>query len=181
MSSPPTPPSTGDSLSHACPWDDIDEAGNGLAIEDFITTVTGLAGNALRRHVTLPYAEQFGLSVSEWRMLSVLAEASELPFSELVQRSATDKGQVSRTLKLMEERGLVTLRTEGVIPRKKVLCRISEEGRTLYEHIIPIARRRQAAIIRQLSLGERRAVYGALRRLRELCGTAAAQSDDSQY
>ncbi|NML44716.1 winged helix-turn-helix transcriptional regulator [Ramlibacter sp. G-1-2-2] len=181
MSSVHTLPLHGDSLSQASPWDEIDEAGSGLHIDDFITTVTGLAGNALRRHVTLPYAEQFGLSVSEWRMLSVLADSRELPFSELVQRSATDKGQVSRTLRLMEERSLVTLRTEGVIPRKKVLCRITPEGLALYEQIMPIARRRQAEMIRQLSVEERRAIYGALRRLREMCGSTPAQSDDSQF
>jgi DNA-binding MarR family transcriptional regulator len=181
MSSLQTLPTHGDSLSQACPWDDVDEAGSGLAVDDFITTVTGLASNALRRHVTLAYAEQFGLSVSEWRMLSVLAEARDLPFSELVQRSATDKGQVSRTLRLMEERGLVALRTEGVIPRKKVLCRITPEGLTLYQQIMPIARRRQAAMIRQLGRQERRALYGALRRLRELCGNQAAHPEDSQF
>ena len=159
-----------DSLAQACPWDEIDEAGSNLGIDDFLTTVTSLCGNALRRYVTLPYAEQFGLSLSEWRMLSVLADAGELPFAELVVRSATDKGQVSRTLRLMEEHGLVSLRTEGVIPRKKVVCLITPEGRALYERIMPIARKRQAEMIRQLSPQERRAVYGALRRLRGMCG-----------
>src|SRR5690606_28804506 len=58
-----------------CPWVDLDEQGTGLSVDDFITTLVVRTGNSLRRVVTLPYSDQFGLTMAEWRMLSVVAEA----------------------------------------------------------------------------------------------------------
>ena len=86
-------PSTGGN-----PWTDIDEQGTGLSVDDFITTLVVRTGNSLRRVVTLPYSDLFGLTMAEWRMLSVVAEAQCLPFSELVTRSETDKSLVSRAM-----------------------------------------------------------------------------------
>ncbi len=166
------PPASGS--AGACPWEQIEEAGASLAIEDFLTTMMIHASNALRRAITVPYAEQAGLTVSEWRMLSVLAEARQLPFMELVVRAAADKAQVSRTLRLLEGRGLLSLHAEQQGARKWQTCRISPLGQALYEEIIPLARRRQAAVIRQLSPDDRAVLYRALKTLRRIGEAATA-------
>jgi DNA-binding MarR family transcriptional regulator len=169
-----SPDARAQALPPPSPWDDLDEDGAGLSVDDFLTTTVHLTANALRRTITQPYAEQFGLTMPEWRMLSVLAHARELPFGELVLRSATDKGQVSRTLRTMGERGLVATRSEAA---RKVTCTITEAGMQVYERVMPVARRRQAEMIRQMTPLERRAVYAALRRLREICGPGAAEGE----
>ena len=161
--------STDDSTQQPSPWDDIPADGDGLLVSDFLTTLVVTTGNALRRAVTLQYADQFDLTMPEWRVRSVLAEARELPFGELVLRSATDKGQLSRTLRTMQERGLLDLRNE---PAKKITCLVTDAGLQLYRQVMPVARRRQAEFIRQLAPAERRAVYGAMRKLRGLCGSS---------
>lgn len=156
------------SESSRSPWEDLEEGGAGLAIDDFLTTMMSHASNALRRAITVPYAEQAGLTVSEWRMLSVLAEARQLPFMELVVRAAADKAQVSRTLRLLEGRGLLSLHAEQQGTRKWQTCRISPLGQALYEQVIPLARQRQAAVIRQLSPEDRVVLYRALKTLRHI-------------
>ena len=158
---------TDDSTQQPSPWDDLDPQGSDLMVSDFLTTLVITTGNALRRTVTVQYTDQFGLTMPEWRVLSVLAEARELPFAELVVRSATDKGQLSRTLRAMQERGLLDLRNEAA---KKVTCLVTEAGLALYGQVMPVARQRQAQYIRQLAPAERRALYGAMRKLRDLCG-----------
>jgi DNA-binding MarR family transcriptional regulator len=166
-----------DSLQQPSPWDALDDEGSGLAVTDFLTTTVITAGAALRRTVTLAYTGKFGLTMAEWRMLSVLAHARELPFAELVIRSATDKAQVSRTLRVMEGRGLMGVRAEGNPPRRKLTCVVTPAGLALYNQVMPVARREQAAMIRHLSKAERRALYGALRKLRALCGPAAVDAE----
>lgn len=151
-----------------CPWDDLDPDGTGLSVEDFLTTRMNLVTNALRRTITLPYAQAFGLTMPEWRILSVLAHAGEMPFTELVTRSATDKGQLSRTLRALQERGLVATRNRAT--GKKLDCLITREGRALHDKVFPVARRAQAAMIRELDPQERRVLYGAIQKLGELCG-----------
>ena len=170
MSSSSAPPSASFS-----PWHDLDEAGTGLTVDAFITTLMSQVGNALRRTITLPYAEHFGLSVPEWRLLALLAPAGRMAFSELVTQSTSDKALVSRTLKLLDERGLVALQAEGPTPRKKVYCDITPAGLELHAQAIPIAQQRQAAAIRTLEPAERDAMYQALLKLRAYC--AAAQGD----
>jgi hypothetical protein len=89
------------------PWTALDEAGSGLTVDAFLTTLMSQVGNALRRTITVPYADAAELTVSEWRLLALIAHAGELPFSALVVQSTSDKALVSRTLRLLEERGLV--------------------------------------------------------------------------
>jgi len=158
------------------PWTDLDEHGSHLTVDAFITTLMSQVGNALRRTITVPYAEQFGLTVSQWRLLSLLAHAGRLAFSDLVVQSTSDKALVSRTLKLLENRGLVELQAEGSTPRKKVFCAITPAGQALHRDAIPVARARQAAAIRVLPPEERDAMYRALMRLRDHCRQAEAPS-----
>ena len=168
-------PPTDDSTQQASPWDDLDEEGRGLLVNDFLTTLVVTTGNALRRTVTLQYTEQFGLTMPEWRVLSVLAEAREIPFAELTVSSATDKGQLSRTLRTMQERGLLDMRTEAA---KKVTCVVTKAGLALYKQVMPVARRKQAAFIRQLAPAERRVLFGALHKLRDLCGADGEEASE---
>lgn len=152
-----------------CPWETLDEEGNGLVVDDFLTTMLSQLVNALRRTVTLPYAEQFELTVPEWRLLALLAHARQLPFAELVVQSTSDKALVSRTLRLLESRGLVKIDAEGNTPRKKLICSITPQGLALHEQVMPLARKGQAEVIRLLEPEERRAMYQALRKLHGLC------------
>lgn len=162
------------------PWTTLDEEGTGLTVDAFITTLMSQVGNALRRTLTVPYAEQFGLTVSEWRVLSLVAHAGRVAFANLVVQSTSDKALVSRTLKLLEGRSLVRLEAEGNTPRKKMWCVITPEGEALHSQAIPIARARQAAAIRVMPPEERDAMYRALVRLREYCrgGERVSASDD---
>jgi DNA-binding MarR family transcriptional regulator len=151
------------------PWDQLDASGEGLTVNNFLTTWMSLVSNALRRTITLPYAEQYGLTVSEWRVLSLIAHAKRLPFAELVVQSTSDKSLVSRTLRLLEARGLVAVLAEGNTPRKKLTCLITEAGDALHAQVIPIARRRQAEMILCLSPEERQVMLRSLQKLYAVC------------
>lgn len=164
--SPQSPPA---SLPGPDPWSGLSEAGDGLTVDHFLTTFMSQVVSALRRSITLPYAQQFDLTVSEWRVLSLLAHAKRLPFAELVLQSTSDKALVSRTLRLLEKRGFVEIQAEGNTPRKRLICFITAEGEALHEKIIPLARRSQAEVIRVMTPEERRVVFHALKRVQQHC------------
>lgn len=173
MPSKKTPQSTLSKASEQpddCPWTDLDANGTGLSVDDFITTTVVRTANALRRTVTLPYANTFGLTMAEWRMLSVLAEAGSLPFSELVKLSATDKSLVSRTLKLLEARDLVALEAINGSYRQGLICSMTAAGDALYQEAMPVAQTAQAAMIRLMSNSERKVFFRVLKKLRKACG-----------
>jgi DNA-binding MarR family transcriptional regulator len=150
------------------PWSNLDEAGTDLNVNDFLTTMLSQLVTALRNNVTEPYASRFELTVPEWRILALLAHGEQMSFADLVRQSTSDKALVSRTLRLLEDRGLVTLESEGGT-RRRLACRISPEGAALHAQVIPLARRGQASVIRMLTPEERHGLYAGLRKLHELC------------
>lgn len=155
----------------ANPWTELDEEGRGLTVDHFLTTMLSQAINGLRRTVTLPYAEAFGVTVPEWRLLSLLAHAKSLPFAELVVQSTSDKALVSRTVRRLEAQGLVAIHAEGSTPRKKLTCVITPAGEAFHDKVIPTARQAQASMIRLLTPEEREVTYRALKKLHAHCMT----------
>lgn len=149
----------------ACPWTDLTPDGEGLIVHDFLTTRLSTLMSALRRKLTHAYTAPFGLSVSEWRVLSLIAHADVLPFGLLVEQSTSDKALVSRTVRLLEERNLIEVRPESDTARKKLACAITAEGRALYEEIMPVAQRRQTEVLSALDTAEREALFAAIEKL----------------
>lgn len=151
------------------PWADLDEHGSGLSVDNFITSWMNQLSHSLRRHLTLSYADPFGVSVAEWRMLAFIAHEGRLSFSQLALLSSTDKALVSRTLKLLEQRGLVLLQASGRGRARQLMCRLSPAGLDLHDQMIRVARERQAAMLRVLSPNERQGLYEALNKLKAEC------------
>ena len=170
-------PSPGPPVSGVSPWDALDATGRDLLVHDFLTTRMSQAINLLRRTVTLPYAKAAGLTVSEWRILSLVSHAQTIPFAELVIQSSSDKALVSRTVRLLEGRGFVRTETDGNTPRKRITVFITLEGNALHARVIPIARQRQAALIRVMTPDERRSMYHGLRKLIDQCVADGALQD----
>jgi len=155
-----------------CPWADVGLDGANLTVDNFPTTVIVTLANALRRTVTAPYSDQFNLTVSEWRLLSLLMHYVAVPFGELVALSGSDKALVSRALRLLQERGYVELRQpRGKDKGKgKPAYRVTRTGRTLHDKVIPVARAHQARVLAVLTREERVTLYTALQKLHALCG-----------
>lgn len=149
----------------ACPWSDLDPSGEGLIVHDFLTTRVSALMSALRRQVTQPYASRYGLSISEWRVLSLVAHAGTLPFGDLVVQSTSDKALVSRTIRLLEKRDLLEIVPESKNSKKKIACRITAKGKALHDEAIVIARRSQAEVICSLDRQEREALFAIIAKL----------------
>lgn len=150
-----------------CPWSDLEPGGETLTVHDFLTTRLSALMSALRRQVTIPYAKAFGLSIVEWRVLSLVAHARILPFGELVTQSSSDKAIISRVVRQLEQRGLILTRPETESAKKKIACAITDAGMAIYDQAIKVARRRQADVILMLSSEEREALFSIIDKLRD--------------
>ena len=160
-----------------CPWVKLTSTGSSLNTEDFLTFRVTRLSNAMRTNLTKPYLAQFGLSLPEWRLLALVARFSPLRFSEVTLRSGMDKGQVSRTLRVMAERGLTkmkTIRPAGSRAREAlaapVMVSVTAKGQSLYKSVLPVARKRQAEILLTLSESERKAFHATLDKLFAVAG-----------
>lgn len=168
----------------ACPWVTLPRSGSNLHVEDFLTFRLTRLSNALRTNLTKRYLEEFELSLPEWRLLALVTRFSPLRFSELTSRSSMDKGQVSRTLRVMTKRGLT--KTKIIAQRGSraaealaapVSVSVTAKGKALYKLVLPVAQQRQAQMISTLNISERQALYRTLDKLYATIGDNASTDD----
>jgi DNA-binding MarR family transcriptional regulator len=172
------------SSKSSCPWLSISPSGANLNFEDFLTFRLTRLTNALRTNMTKRYLEEFELSLPEWRLLAMIARFAPMRFSEVTSRSSMDKGQVSRTLRVMEKRGLTKMKTiKGAASdalAAPVMVSITPKGSALYKSVLPAARRRQAEMLLSLSDGERLRLYETIDKLFTTIGHAVVSQDESE-
>jgi DNA-binding MarR family transcriptional regulator len=117
-------------------WADLGLDGEKLSVPNFPAFHIIRLAALTKNHLTRPYLDQFGLSLPEWRLLSLLATNDAMPFSEVTTRTYMDKGQVSRTLRSVHKKGYVSIESaagerkaaaSGVSPR--VIISITPEGK----------------------------------------------------
>jgi DNA-binding MarR family transcriptional regulator len=99
------------------------------------------------------YAARFRLSRQEWRILAVVGARAEFSTSEICRTTTLDKMQVSRAIQSLEARGFVK-RFEAPGDRRRKIVALTAAGRSLYRRIVPLASKREAAILRGLSAQE---------------------------
>ncbi len=165
MRSPDSTPRQRAPRKATTPWSHIERDPGSLAVEDFPVTLLVQLGNALRRTVTTPYAEQFGLSESEWRIFTLVINFSPLNMGELVSLSVSDKALVSRSVKALKAKGLIDVVPDPGGHLKRLVCVKTAKGTALHTRIFPLAQRKQAEILAPLNREERDALYHCLRKL----------------
>lgn len=183
----PKRPQARSASKSACPWLSISRGGTNLHVEDFLTFRINRLANALRASLTKPYLEQFELSLPEWRLLALIARFAPLRFSEVTNRSSMDKGQVSRTLRVMAKRGLTKLKAlrernsrSAEALAAPVMVSITPKGLALYRSVLPVARKRQAEMLMTLSEADRLALYATLDKLFATMGRGADENEDGE-
>lgn len=164
------------SSTRSSPWADLDADGENLVVHDFLTTRLSALMSSLRRQVTLPYARAHGLTIAEWRVLSLVAHAGILSFGDVVIQSTSDKALVSRVVRQLEQRGLLTTQPGSNSPKKKIDCAITPAGKELHDKLIVVARQRQAEIINSLSRTERESLFAIIEKLQKKLGDQPEQA-----
>lgn len=94
--------------------------------------------------------EHANLSLTQWRIISLLGTFGQTNSAELVRASAMDKGLLSRRLKSLIKDGLVIAMVDQSDSRVHPL-RLSAKGQDIYDTTLPVMRRRQAKIRAMLS------------------------------
>jgi DNA-binding MarR family transcriptional regulator len=107
------------------------------------------------------YADRFGISRAEWRVLAALGANDGMAAKDIGAYSTLDKMQVSRAVAGLEAAGLIA-RTPDAEDRRAKILTLTPAGRTMYQHIVPLARAREAYLLEDLDAAERAALETAL-------------------
>ena len=102
--------------------------------------------SALSRGASATYLRDFGIGVTEWRVVSWLATEPGVPAARICEVIALDKGAVSRSVARLDALGLLEVEALGSDPRRKTLA-LNGEGQALHDRILDRALQREAILI----------------------------------
>lgn len=135
-----------------------------LELERFLPYRLSVVSNHISQTIADAYAERFGISITEWRVLAVLGRFPELSATGVAERTAMDKVAVSRAVSRLLRTGLIEREVHGSDRRRSVL-RLSESGYGVYDQVAPMALEYERQLLSGFSDEERTTLGELLDRL----------------
>ncbi len=108
-------------------------------LDDFLPYRLSVTMNRVSRAFARRYADEFGISIAEWRVLAVLGSFQPISSNGIVEKTQMDKAKVSRAVAGLLAAGLLR---RSVDPADQRLLKLAftAKGRRTYEAIVPRAR-----------------------------------------
>jgi homoprotocatechuate degradation regulator HpaR len=105
-----------------------------------------------------------GLNEQEWRIMRALMEAGELEIGELAERVFILKPSASRTVKNLQERGIIS-RTRVTSDQRRALLAVTPLGRALFDRLAPQSEEEYARITRLIGAVQTKQLYQLLQQV----------------
>ncbi|WP_158285517.1 MarR family winged helix-turn-helix transcriptional regulator [Azospirillum sp. TSA6c] len=144
-------------------------------LDDWLPYQTSFITNRVSGMLARMYGEEFGLSVTGWRIVAVLGSHAPLSAKELAEWTAMDQVGVTRAVALLVGLGLVVRRGDSK-DRRRVILRLSKKGAEAYARVVPLARAIEKELVAALHPEE----VTQLRRIMEALVQRAAYSLSEQ-
>jgi DNA-binding MarR family transcriptional regulator len=137
---------------------------SGFVLEDFLPHRLSVVSARVHRLFARAYAEQAGLSMAEWRVLSVLCRSGDLSATVVARQAAMDKVKVSRAVRSLLERRLLR-RAEDRRDRRVRRLAITALGRRTQAGMMPLVHALESEMLGPLSAEDRDRLGAVLSRL----------------
>jgi DNA-binding MarR family transcriptional regulator len=137
-----------------------------LQLEHFLPYRLSILSNRVSQAIARAYQDRFGLSMTEWRVMAVLAryDGDGLSAREVATYTEMDKVAVSRALTHLVTARRVARRTHDGDKRRSVL-RLTAAGWKVHDGVAPLARAHEREMLAQLTTQERRTLGKILDKL----------------
>jgi len=135
-----------------------------LRLADFLPYRLSVLANRVSRALAGRYAEEFDLTIPEWRVMAVLGETGELTAGDLADATEMDKVAISRAVARLRAAGRLAARTDAGDQRRSHL-KLTAAGIAVYRRIAPLALGLEARLLAALIPAERAALDGLLSKL----------------
>lgn len=120
--------------------------------------------NTLALFSSRRYRDAFGVTLPEWRVMSIIALRGTTTAREISRILATDKGWVGLSVEKLRRRGYVK-RASDKRDARRTLLSLTEQGTEVHDAIISAARRRQQRLLASLPEGAADTLIECLDRL----------------
>jgi DNA-binding MarR family transcriptional regulator len=131
------------------------------SMDDFVTVRLVLLADVIAKAAAETFESRFGVKNTELRILAQLSGKDALAVNEIARRTRVDKAWISRSIRALERRGLVS-RADHPTDTRASLVSLSAKGRSLVEQLEPVARARNERLLEGLDRAEVRRLLDAL-------------------
>ena len=132
-----------------------------LDLEGFLPYRLSNLAERISQALSSIYAEQFDLTIAQWRIVAWLQQESTLTAKRICQLTAMDKARVSRAVSQLLERELIERRRDPDDQRTQWLS-LAPAGLALLDELIPRALDWENHLVETLSAEEYRELFRLL-------------------
>ena len=133
-------------------------------LEEFLPYQLSVTSNRVARVFANRFAEDFGLTIPEWRVMAVVGRFTAISPSRVSDWTGMDKVKVSRAAATLVARGLLRQTQDPSDGRARVL-RMTRKGERIHAGAIPLARELEDDLRTALNRAEWSTLQRALARL----------------
>ncbi len=109
-----------------------------LILEKFLPYRLAILSHCVSNSIATVYANRFGLTIPEWRVIVILGRFPGLSAVEVAERTLMDKVAVSRAVTKLIKNGRVHREFADADRRRSILT-LSDQGLRVLEEIAPLA------------------------------------------
>jgi len=149
------------------------------SVIDFVTSRVLRLSNTLGLYASRRYRDEFGVTLPEWRVLSIIAASEPTTARDVSRVLATDKGWVSLSAESLRRRGYVSGAPDGRDGRR-ILLALTGEGRKLHDAILAVSQWRQRRLLANLPDGQADLLLECLDRLQAEADKMLEESEPLQ-
>ncbi len=132
----------------------VEGAGEPLRLPSYLPYRLSVVSNKASGLIARAYQARFGLTIQEWRIIAVLGAGQALTAQGLCEATAMDKVTVSRAVRRLDTRGLVT-RRPNLSDKRASDVTLTAEGESIYAEVAPLALQYEQAMVDELTRAER--------------------------
>ena len=121
---------------------------NKLNLNRYVPALVTFTANKLSVSAAKTYKNQFNTTLTEFRIMSMLAVEPNINAQRIIEYVGLDKAGVSRNIKTMQEKGLLTVNTDPNDLRS--IC-LTDTGYELNDQIMQVALEREQKLLANLN------------------------------
>lgn len=135
-----------------------------LDLDRYVPALLVFISNKLSHGGSAVYRRLFGIGVTEWRILAMLAVEPNIPAHRICHVIGLDKGLVSRVVQTLADRGIVSVKPDVQDSRRHVIG-LTPKGQRLHDQVIAVALEREKILLSDLTPREVDSLVRLLQRL----------------
>ena len=156
--------------------DDQRASQNALDLEIYVPGFLTWIANKLSSSASAIYRRRFGVGIVEWRIMALLAVEPWIPTARMCEVIGLDKAGVSRSLRVLQDKGLAETRFQDSNQRRQFIA-LTDRGIKLHDRIVLVARRREEQLLTGFTKEERSLAIKLLARMHENLPLVGADPD----